>query len=97
MNKVTEFYAKALADESSKAELASILGESRIQDASDEQLKKIGQLAEKLGYEITVQEAKDYLNGSETELGEEDLEAVAGGKGGNTYICNNGIGHADIL
>lgn len=81
MSKVSEFYAKALADEAAKKELITILGDNKIEEASDEQLVKVGDLAKKLGYDITVDEAKAYLNGDDTELDEDDLDAVAGGKG----------------
>ncbi len=88
MSKVSEFYAKAVADESAKKELITILGDKKITEASDKQLEKIGELAKKLGFEITVGEAKAYLNGNNSELNEEELGAVAGG----TKTCNNGIG-----
>lgn len=100
MSKVSEFYAKALADEAAKNELIVILGDKKIEEASDEQLAKVGDLAKKLGFDITVEEAKAYLKGGEAELDEGDLEAVAGGKGGGGNVgsirCNNGIGNADI-
>lgn len=81
MSKVSEFYAKAMADEGAKAELAAILEGKAVNDANDEQLEKIGELAKKLGYEITIEEAKEYINGNEAELDDDDLDAVAGGKG----------------
>lgn len=81
MSKITDFYAKALADESAKKELITILGDKKIDDASDEQLAEIGGLAKKLGFAITIEEAKAYLSGDNAELDEDDLDAVAGGKG----------------
>lgn len=101
MSKISEFYAKALADEATKTELATILGEKTIQNADDEQLAKVGELAKKLGYDITIEEAKEYLNPEEAELDDDDLEAVAGGKGDTitnnyTYTCENGIGAVDV-
>lgn len=100
MSKMSEFYAKAIADESAKAELIAILGEKKLEEADDAQLEKIGEVAKKLGFEISLEEAKGYLGGAETELDEEDLDAVAGGKGGSTTNnnsvsfgdCGNGIG-----
>ncbi len=98
MSKVSEFYAKALADESAKKELIVILGENKIEDASDDQLAKVGKLAKKLGYDITVDEAKAYLKGDNAELDEDDLDAVAGGKGSNTgdVSCSNGVGNVNV-
>lgn len=99
MSKVSEFYAKALADDAAKKELIIILGENKIEDASDEQLTKVGQLAKKLGYDITVEEAKAYLNGDNAELDEDDLDAVAGGKGGSNtgdIKCSNGVGNVNV-
>jgi hypothetical protein len=101
MSKVSDFYAKAVEDEASKNELIAILGDKKITEASDEQLVKVGELAKKIGFEITLDEAKAYLNGGE-ELDEEDLDAVAGGKGsgGNTSIekihCENGVGYGTV-
>lgn len=92
MSKVSEFYAKALADNSAKKELIEILGDNRIEKASDEQLAKVGKLAKKLGFDISADEAKAYLNGDNAKLDEKDLDAVAGGKNDPT-TCNNGIGH----
>jgi hypothetical protein len=81
MSKVSDFYVKATADESAKKELSAILGGKKIDDATDEELVKIGELAKKLGFDITVDEAKAYLNGDDAELDDNDLDAVAGGKG----------------
>ncbi len=90
MSKVSEFYAKAMADESAKAEISSILGGTEINAATDEQLVKIGEVAKKLGFDITVDEAKAYLNPEEAELDEDDLDAVAGGKGDTHATCTSG-------
>jgi hypothetical protein len=101
MSKVSDFYAKAVADEASKNELITILGDKKLTEASDEQLIKVGELAKKIGFEITLDEAKAYLNGGD-ELDEDDLDAVAGGKGsgGNTTYgnisCGNGVGFANV-
>lgn len=100
MSKVSEFYAKAISNEGTKAKLEEILGGKSINEADDEQLKKIGGLAKELGFEITVEEAKDYLNGNNAELEDDDLDAVAGGVdktptgtcGENGIICNQGGG-----
>ncbi|MGN0629880.1 MAG: hypothetical protein ACI4JN_00995, partial [Ruminococcus sp.] len=73
MSKVTDFYAKALADESAKKELITILGDKKIEEASDEQLAKVGALAKKLGFDITIEEAKAYLSSDNAELDEDDL------------------------
>lgn len=98
MSKVSDFYAKALADDSAKKELIVILGDNKIEDASDEQLTKVGALAKKLGFDITVDEAKAYLSGDNAELDEDDLDAVAGGKGGNneSITCHNGVGNITV-
>lgn len=96
MSKVTDFYAKALADESAKKELITILGDKKIEEASDEQLAKVGELAKKLGFEITIDEAKAYLSSDNAELDEDDLDAVAGGKGGGPITCHNGVGNITV-
>lgn len=99
MKKITEFYTKAISNEGTKAKLEEILGGKPINEADDKQLKKIGELAKELGFEITVEEAKDYLSGNNAALGDDDLDAVAGGKTptpvceNNGVSCNDGIGH----
>lgn len=92
MSKVSEFYAKTLSDETAKAKLGSILGGKFINEADDEQLRKIGVLAKEMGFEITIEEAKNYLKGDNAELDDDDLDAVAGGKGNvqENYTCTNG-------
>lgn len=96
MSKVSEFYAKAVADESAKKELITILGDKKFTEASDDQLAKIGELAKRLGFEITIDEAKAYLNGDHSELDEEELDAVAGGKQPSSVECNNGVGNITV-
>ncbi|MCM1328251.1 MAG: hypothetical protein NC253_02325 [Ruminococcus sp.] len=89
MSKISEFYAKAISDEGSKAKLGEILGGKKIGEASDEQLEKIGVLAKELGFEITVGEAKEYLSG-DAELDDDELDSVAGGKGNVGINCTSG-------
>lgn len=81
MSKISEFYSKVLSDERLKNEVYSILSGKTIAEATDSELILIGKIAAKIGYNITIDEAKDYLTGEETELDEDDLDAVAGGKG----------------
>jgi hypothetical protein len=81
MSKITDFYAKAIEDEASRTELVKIIGDKSFEEATDEQLAQVGELAKKLGYDISVEEAKAYLNGDDAELDDDDLDAVAGGKG----------------
>jgi hypothetical protein len=80
MNKISEFYTAVLAEADSKKEFYEILGDGKIENATEDQLKKIGLLAEKLGYNITLDEAKAYVSTDEIPLDDEELEAVAGGK-----------------
>ena len=87
MSKISEFYAKAVSDEKAKAKLGEIMGDKPINEADESQLKKIGALAKELGFEITVEEAKNYLSGSNSELDDDDLNAVAGGKGEVNVNC----------
>lgn len=94
MSRITEFYAKALADETAKKELTDILGNKDIGEASDEQLVRIGELAKKLGFDIGIDEAKNYLKSENAELDDDDLDSVAGGKGQThvqeIHICEVG-------
>lgn len=81
MSKISDFYSKVLSDDGLKKELESILSGKTISGASDEDLVLIGKLAERLGYDITLDEARNYISGDEAELDDSDLDAVAGGKG----------------
>jgi hypothetical protein len=86
MNKFVDFYNKVIADESSKKELSSILSGKTLNDASDEQLEKVGQIAKRLGFDITTSEAREFLNSGDKKLSSEDLDAVAGGKPQGSFI-----------
>lgn len=81
MSKITDFYTLAMKKEETRKALEGILNGKLLKDADDGQLSQVGVLAAELGYDITLEEAKEYLNSEETELNEEDLDAVAGGKG----------------
>ncbi len=76
---MSDFYAKVMADEAVKKQITDILGGTPIENADDEQLKKIGEVAKGMGFSISVEEAKEYFSANEEELSDESLEAVAGG------------------
>ncbi len=79
MSTISDFYAKVMADEAVKKQITDILGGTPIENADDEELKKIGEVAKGMGFSISVEEAKEYFSGNEEELSDEFLEAVAGG------------------
>ncbi len=79
MSTISDFYAKVMADEAVKKQITDILGGTPIENADDEQLKKIGEVAKGMGFNISVEEAKKYFSANEEELSDESLEAVAGG------------------
>lgn len=86
MDKFKDFYTRAMSDDAVRAEVKKILGKTPVEDATDEQLLQLGTLAKTLGINISLDEAKEYLGNAdadeEGELSDEELEAVAGGKGG---------------
>lgn len=86
MNKFHEFYAALLNNEKAKNQVEKILGDRAIEQVGDDELAKIGEIAQQLGYEITLEEARAYLNAEEQELDEDDLDAVAGGKVGDVRV-----------
>ncbi len=94
MSKITDFYSKAISDSAANKELADILNGTEIQNVSDEQIEKIGILAKKLGFDITADEAREYLNNDFAELDDDDLDAAAGGKNQTHYteihVCEVG-------
>ncbi len=87
MDKFKQFYAQAVADDAVKDEVKKILGKTPIEDATDEQLIKLGELAKTIGLDIALTEAKAYLAKShddeEGELSADELQAVAGGAKGD--------------
>ena len=95
MNKVAEFYAEALENNDAKAKLVEILGATRIDEADDAQLEKVGAVAKELGYDFTIEDAKNYLNPADGEISDDDLDEVAGGKndiGTLNLTCESGVG-----
>ena len=80
MSKISEFYAKVSEDEALKQEIATITGDKVFDQLSDEQIRKVSELATRQGYAITVEDAKDFFGVGEEELSLEALDAVAGGK-----------------
>ena len=84
MDKFKQFYAQSVADDTIGAEVKKILGKTPVEDATDDQLIKLGELAKTLGLDIALDEAKAYLAKSHDDEGEisaDELQAVAGGKG----------------
>ena len=61
MDKFKEFYTQVMADDSVKAEVKKILGKTPVDEATDEQLLQLGELAKTLGLDISLKEAKAYL------------------------------------
>lgn len=79
MSKFQDFYLKSIADADAKKEIAAILDGKPMEEATDEQLEKVGAVAKRLGFDITVAEARDFLVPSNQKLSEDDLDSVAGG------------------
>ncbi len=83
MSKFQDFYAKALADANVTKELSDILAGKALEAASDEQLEKVSGVAKRLGFDITVAEARNFLKEGDKKLSDDDLDAVAGGASKN--------------
>ena len=84
MSKFNDFFAKVMADDALKTEVIKVLGDSKFENATDEQLAKIGEIAKGAGFEFTAAEAKAHFDGGE--LDDDELDAVAGGKGDHVQI-----------
>ena len=93
MSKFNEFYAKVMEDDAVKTEVIKVLGDNTFEQATDDQLAKIGEIAKGAGFDFTVEDAKAFLAGGE--LDDEALDAVAGGKG-DSVTCHNGVGNIDV-
>ncbi len=87
MDKFQEFYTRAMSDDAVRAEVKKIIGKTPVEDATDEQILQLGELAKTLGINISLDEAKAYFAAQdadeEGEISADELEAVAGGKGGD--------------
>lgn len=79
LDKFNKFYAELSENESLRAEVEKILGENTFDNAGDEQLLKIGDIARNIGLEFDLDEVKAYF--ADSELDDEALDSVAGGKG----------------
>lgn len=94
MSKINDFYVTAISNADSRKRLEEILGGNNIFEASDEQFVKIGELAKSLGFDINIDEARDFLCSDEGEIGDDELDSVAGGKNQTYYtevhICEVG-------
>jgi predicted ribosomally synthesized peptide with nif11-like leader len=86
-NKIAEFYAKVTADENLKAKFEKILGGKDITEASDDQLKEIGEISKEMGYNFTLDEVKEFIASGDVELSEDALDAVAGGANKGKVEC----------
>lgn len=82
MDKFTAFYQRITTDEALAARVTEILGDDeQIDNVTDEQLQQLSALAKEIGLDISVEEAKEYLNREDDEkLTNAELDMVAGGK-----------------
>jgi predicted ribosomally synthesized peptide with nif11-like leader len=87
-NKISEFYAKVNSDENLKAKLEKILDGKDISEASDAQLKEIGEMAKEMGYDFTIDEVKEFIASGEVQLSDDALDAVAGGINKGAVNCS---------
>ncbi len=76
MSKLYDFLEKAAADDAAAAEINNILGENKFEDATDEQLGEICEVAKKLGFDIAPDDIKESTI---RELAEDELADIAGG------------------
>ena len=82
MNKLAEFYAKVMEDEAAKKEFLEVMGEKSMDELTDGEFGKLEELAKRIGFDITAEEAKSYLKSSEDfeeELSVDELDNAAGG------------------
>jgi hypothetical protein len=98
MSKFTEFYIKLTTEPAVSAEFDKIIKDMKIPDGTpfadlnDEQISALIPLAEKTGFEFTLEEVKAYFaKMGNDELSDSELEAVAGGKGTEPHRCDIGI------
>ncbi len=96
MSKMADFYAKVISDGTLRDKVDAAIAGGDISQASDEQLKKIGEIAKEVGFDITLEEAKAYLASEAKDLSDSALDAVAGGTVKGKVTCEGkGAGVTD--
>ena len=85
--KISAFYEKVTSDDALKAKLEKILGGVDIAEATDDQLKAVGEIAKDLGYDFTIDEVKDFIASGDVQLDDDALDAVAGGVNKGAVEC----------
>ena len=90
--KIAEFYAKVTEDDALKAKLEKILAGKDITEATDDQLKEIGEIAKEMGYNFTIDEVKEFIASGDVQLDDDALDNVAGGGNKGVTNCNNSGG-----
>ena len=61
MNAMENFFRLAVTDTKVKNRIKELLGDVKLLSAGDEDLAEIGAYAAELGYQISLEEAKEYL------------------------------------
>ncbi len=87
MSKMSDFYTKVVSDAELRAKVNTVLGGKDIANLSDQDLEKLGEIAKAAGFDITLDEAKEYLKAEAKELSDEALDAVAGGINKGVIEC----------
>ena len=87
MSKVADFYGKVMASPELQGKVGNVLAGKNIADASDDQLKEIGEIAKGLGFDIDLEEAKQYISSDAVKVSDEALDAVAGGAQKGNFKC----------
>jgi len=95
--KIAEFYAKVTDDAELKAKVEKILGGKEITEATDDQLKKIGEIAKELGYNFTLDEVKEFIASGDVQLSDDALDNVAGGTAANKDGRRQGPKHGECM
>ena len=93
MSKMKELYLKVAADESLQEKVNKILeAAGKNVDAAG---KNLVEFAKEQGYDVTVEEIGEFFKtiseASDGKLSDEELDAVAGGKGGGGGIVNSSL------
>ena len=79
MSKAGNFFAKLAADKEAMDKLDHVLGGKEIADLTDAQKEEIGKIIKGLGFDLTAEDVKSYLESEDRELPDDALQAVAGG------------------
>ena len=95
MSKFTDFYNHLIENEVAKSKVTALAAQFEPGAKKEEMVSALTKLAAEEGFTFTDDEVLAFMErfGDGGELSEDELEAVAGGKGGGCFVVGGGGGN----